>query len=303
MVAFAIFLGLACSPAPPASYTTDEPLSGSERYSDYLTDQGIYVAHDGGIGEPTLLELLADDGIGPIGSVSIHGQHLTARSVEALMSAEATAQLKHLSLQGSRIGDAGLAALATAPRLASLEYIILQDVEATATGVAALAASPHLKAKSLAIGWQAVGDAGAAAFVDAAGVQSLNLDSARVGGEGARALLERGQTPAISLASNPIQFSTLRAISPAIQSVSLNDCDLDASTIAALARAEGPGLKTLSLERVKLTDDGLRDIMNASWFTQLDALSLGGHDTSPEVRRALKTAFKGSFLSMFERDL
>ena len=298
-----LLFSLGCSLSDPAPPPSVEVVSQSDPYQEYLTHDGVYVTFSGGIGEPALIRLLEDSDMQPLKSVTVHGQQLTQRSVVAIMNAESTAPLHSLFLQGSTIGDAGLTVIANAPRLAQIEYLNLEKVNATSAGVAALAASPHLRAKSLSIGWQAVGDAGAEALAQAKGLKSLRLEAAEVGVQGAVALIEQSGLEALTLIGNPAGFTDLAAVSPSLQALILDDCGLETSSINALAKADAPALTSLSIERTPLSDEALKAIMAASWFPRLDKLSLSAQRTSPDVRAALIAAYRGEFLSIYRKDL
>ena len=61
-------------------------MPAADPYRDYLTPDGLTVAFRPGIGEQTLLELLADERLQPLKSVTIRGQQLTVASVKAIMT-------------------------------------------------------------------------------------------------------------------------------------------------------------------------------------------------------------------------
>ena len=299
-----MLVGLACSSETPDSAPRDMKATVVQNpYADYLTHQGIYVTFSEGIGEPALLALLQETDLQPIRSISLHGQPLTAASVQGIMASNHTTELHSLFMQNSRIGDAGLTALAASPRLAQLEHINLSGVGATAAGIAALAASPYLKPKSLTLGWEMIGDTGAIALAQARGVKSLHLESAGIGPAGMVALLEKTSAQSLYLGKNPGGLAHLTHVSPSLEGVYLEACALSSDDIHRLSRVRAPGLKTLSLGLTPLTDDDLRAILKAPWFLQLQQFELGAHGTSPALRRAFIQAFQGEFLSMYRKDL
>jgi hypothetical protein len=279
------------------------PVSNPDPYADYLTEDGVYVGFSQGIGEPALIRLLTEEGMRPLRTITVHGQPLTVRSAEAIMTADATAGLQTLYLQGSPIGDDGLKVLATSPRLSQIEHLNLQKVNATATGVAALAASPHLKAQSLSLGWQPVKDAGAMALAKATQVKSLHLESAEIGTMGMVSLLQESKVESITFIGNPAGLQGLSTISPSIQAVVIDDCGLTTKDIQTLATVTAPGLTTLSIERTDISDEGLQALMTAPWFQQLEQLSLSAQRTSPAVRQQVIDAYSGEFLSIYRKDL
>jgi hypothetical protein len=305
VVVFGLLLGLSCSfavPAPPPVETVND--SSAAQFDEFLSGQTLSVMSTEGIGEPTLLRLLAHPDIRPIREITIRDQQLTAQSVQAIMGADSTAGIHTLHLSGNPLGDAGLQALARSPRLAQIETLHLQKVGAGPVGIAALAASPYLKAKNLALGWQSVGDQGAKALVAATQVAHLRLESAEVGTEGAVALIEGGRFESLSLIKNPVHLEGLTAVSSHLQSLSLIECPLSAQDIELLASAEAPSLTSLSLKWSRMEDAGLSAIMGASWFGQLQSLDLSASKASAQSRRALIAAYgEGGFLSIYRKDL
>lgn len=299
-----IVLSLGCSSDESIEpLVTPSVVSTTETDPDYLTKEGIYVTFSQGIGEPALLRLLEKTELHPLRTISIHGQRISAASVNAIMRAESTAALHSLYLQGSSIGDAGLTVMAASPRLAQLNHINLDKVGATSAGVVALAGSPHLKPESLSIGWQAVGDEGAMALAQAAGIQSLHLESAQIGSAGMVALLQGTSAKALTFIGNPAGLQHLSRMSSSIEGLYIKDCGLEASDIQALAQAPAEGLTSLSLKLTSLNDSDLLAITAAPWFKQLDQLVLSAQRTSPSARRALIAAFQGEFLSIYRKDL
>ena len=304
VVSLLMWMGLACSSEKPIETPiVVSPVSNPDPYKDYLTDEGIYVTFGQGIGEPALLKLLAQRDLHPLRSVSIHGQRLTAASAAAIMGAEATSALHSLYLQESSIGDEGLKAIAAAPRLAQLQHINLDKVGATAKGVTALANSPHLQPESLSLGWQAVGDEGAVALAKAAGIQTLHLESAEIGPTGMVALLQGTSAKALTFITNPGGLDQLSHVSPAVQGLHFKACGFESDDIQMLAKATAPGLTSLSIKLMSLTDADLHAIIAAPWFKQLDQLVLSAQRTSPDSRRALIDAYQGEFLSIYRKDL
>jgi hypothetical protein len=278
--------------------------SSAAQFDEYLAGSTISVMSGDGIGEPTLLRLLDHPDIRPIQAITIRDQQITARGVQAIMTASATSGLDSLHLSGNPLGDDGLRALAESPRLAQIQTLQLQRVGATPAGIAALAASPHLKAKNLALGWQSVGDAGAKALVAATQVAHLRLESAEVGTEGAVALIEGGRFESLSLIKNPVHLEGLSAVSAHLQSLSLIECPLSAQDIEQLSSAEAPSLTSLSLKWSRIEDAGLSAIMGASWFGQLKSLDLSASKASAQSRRAFVAAYgEGRFLSIYRKDL
>ena len=73
--------------------------------------------------------------------------------------------------------------------------------------------------------------------------------------------------------------------------------------VQILASVEAPGLKQLSLDGAQVLDSGLESIMGAAWFEQLDTLSVGGQNASPQIRKKLIDTYKGEFLSVYKKDL
>ena len=300
----ATLLGAACSTDTPVAVSVVETApSTSTPFKDYLTKEGIYVTFSQGIGEPALLKLLEQKDLHPLRTISVHGQRITAASAHAIMTADATSDLHSLYLQESTIGDAGLKAIADAPRLAQLQHINLDKVGATAAGVAALAASPYLQPESLSIGWQAVGDAGAVALAKAKGIQTLHLESAEIGTTGMVALLQNTSAKAITFINNPGGLDTLTSISSSLQGLHFKNCRFDSADIQMLSNANAPGLTSLTISSTDLQDTDLADIAAAPWFGQLDQLVLSAQRTSPESRRAIIDAYRGSFLSIYRKDL
>ena len=298
---------LACSSTESEVASIETVSDGSpspDRFDAYLVHEGLWAsANTQGIGEATLLDLLNEPGTRPLRSIFIRDQQMTAKAVGAIMTAPSTAELTHLSLSGNPIGDEGLEVLANSPRLSQIEYLTLQDVDASSHGIAALAASPHLNAKSLALGWQPVGDAGALALARASGFHDLRLESAQVGREGAVSLIEKGQMDSLSLISNPIHLVGLTSMSTSLQGLNLECSSLNDADIQALAQAPAPGLKSLQIKNASVSDIGLAAIQEAPWFHQLESLSISGQASSKSARKALIDAFKGDFLSIYKRDL
>jgi hypothetical protein len=275
-----------------------------DRFDAYLVHEGLWAsANTQGIGEVTLLELLNEAESDSFRSVSIRDQRITAKAVTAIMTSPSTAGLNTLTLSGNPLGDEGLQVLAESPRLNQIEYLLLQDVDATPQGIALLAASPYLRPKSLALGWQSVGDEGASALAKASGIQDLRLESAEIGEAGAVALLEKGQAGSINLIGNPIHLESLGSISPQIQGLNLECKSLNDADILALSRAPATGLKSLQIKRASVSDVGLAAIQKAPWFHQLESLSISGQSSSKSARQELIDAFQGDFLSIYRRDL
>ena len=278
--------------------------SSAAQFDEYMAGSTISVMSSEGIGEPTLLRLLAHPEMRSITEIAIREQQLGVLAINAIMTASSTERLHSLNLSGNPLGNAGIKALAGASRLAQIETLQLHKTGASSEGIAALAASPHLRAKNLFLGWQPVGVQGAIALVGAKQVKHLRLESAEVGGEGAVALIEHGRFTVLSLITNPIQLDGLSQISASIESLSLIECPLRLADIQRLAAAPAPGLKALSLKWSPIGDDGLRALMNASWFAQLESLDISASKASPAARRAFIQAYgKGRFLSIFRADL
>jgi hypothetical protein len=278
--------------------------STAAQFDEYMAGSTISVMSSEGIGEPTLLRLLAHPEMRAITEIAIREQQLGVLAINAIMTAGSTEKLHSLYLAGNPLGDAGIKALAGSPRLAQIENLHLPNTGAGSEGIAALAASPHLRAKNLFLGWQPIGDEGAIALVGAKQVKHLRLESAEVGGEGAVALIERGQFTSLSLITNPVQLDGLSQISASIESLRLIECPLRLADIQRLAAARAPGLKALSLKWSPIEDEGLRALMNAPWFSQLESLDITANKASPAARRAFIEAYgEGRFLSIFRVDL
>jgi hypothetical protein len=308
VVGFGLLLGLSCQITDPAAQPPPEQSqvfdSTAAQFDEYMAGSTISVMSSEGIGEPTLLRLLAHPEMRAITEITIREQQLGVLAVKAILTASSTGGLHSLDLSGNPLGDAGIKALAGAPRLAQIETLQLHNTKAGSEGIAALATSPRLRAKNLFLGWQPVGDEGAIALAGAKQVKHLRLESAEVGGEGAVALIERGQFTALSLITNPVQLDGLSQISASIESLSLIECPLRLTDIQRLAAAPAPGLKELSLKWSPIEDEGLRALMNAPWFAQLESLDISANKASPAARRAFIEAYgEGRFLSIFRADL
>ena len=294
----------ACSPSsPPLPLEDVSAVPAADPYRDYLTPDGLTVAFRPGIGEQTLLELLADERLQPLKSVTIRGQQLTAASVRAIMTSPLTEELSSLFLPESTIGDDGLVVLAASPRLAGIEYLNLTKVGATAAGVEVLASSPYLQPKDLSLGGQNVGDAGAVALAEARQIKALHLETAGIGEEGLTALLEKTSAEVLVLSENPGGLRDFLAMSSTIRGLTIADCGLATEDLAVLFRARAENLETLSLKLTPLTDADLAAILQAPWFTQLKQLELDAQLTSSAARRAVISAFEGDFLSIYRADL
>jgi len=303
VVMVALVLGVACSLVDRGPTDGHEEWSqevvvedrGSlkYRYGNYLMERSLMTSLSEGIGEPVLLEIVDDPEVGPIEDVRVVQSQITALGVRGIMEGKNTSGLHSLNLMGSRVGDDGLRALAESPRLAQLERLLIQDVGATAAGVQALAASPHFRVGNVAMGFQAIGDAGAEALAGATMVNSLRLESAQIGGRGARALIEGTHAVRLDLTKNPIHLVGLRKISPHLRSLTLDETPLTVEDIQALAALPAPALESLSLHYVAMSDPVYEAILAAPWFDQLELLMLGTHPdhSSPEMRARFVEAY------------
>ena len=293
----------ACSPSsPPLPLEDVSAVPAADPYRDYLTPDGLTVAFRPGIGEQTLLELLADERLQPLKSVTIRGQQLTAASVRAIMTSPLTEELSSLFLPESTIGDDGLVVLAARPGWPESSTSTDQG-GATAAGVEVLASSPYLQPKDLSLGGQNVGDAGAVALAEARQIKALHLETAGIGEEGLTALLEKTSAEVLVLSENPGGLRDFLAMSSTIRGLTIADCGLATEDLAVLFRARAENLETLSLKLTPLTDADLAAILQAPWFTQLKQLELDAQRTSSAARRAVISAFEGDFLSIYRADL
>jgi hypothetical protein len=304
VVMVALVLGVACS------FVDRGPTDGHEDwaqevvvedrgsveylYGDFLSGRSVLsLPSQAGIGEPVLLEIVDHPEVGPIEDVTVAEGQITARGVRGIMAGKNTSGLRSLHLTGNPLGEDGLRALAESPRLAQLKTLHIQDVGATAAGVQALAASPHFRVGSVVMGFQAIGDAGAEALAAATMVDSFRLESAEIGGRGAQALIEGTHAKRLDLTKNPIHLVGLRKISPHLLSLTLDETPLTAEDIQALAALPAPGLKSLSIAYVAMSDPVYEAILAAPWFDQLEQLMLGGppDHSSPEVRARFVEAY------------
>jgi len=263
-------------------------------YGDVLSERSVLsLPSHASIGEPALLEIVDHPEVGPIEDVTVVRSQITARGVRGIMAGKNTSGLQSLHLTGNPLGEEGLRALAESPRLAQLKSLVIQDVGATAAGVQALAASPHFRVGSVAMGFQAIGDAGAEALAGATMVNSLRLESAQIGGRGGRALIEGTHAVGLDLTKNPIHLVGLRKISPHLRSLTLDETPLTVEDIQALAALPAPALKSLSIAYVPMSDPVYEAILAAPWFDQLELLMLGTHPdhSSPEMRARFVEAY------------
>jgi len=258
------------------------PSLKNERSMKQLTDAGVAA-------------LLEHPDLPDLDTLHFMGVNITHETVRSVVASPKSRSLSELGFAFAPLGDAGLEAIAAWPGLATVKTLGFDKTEATVAGLKALAEGPYGKdLPGLSLDWQSVGDAGAEVLSQARVRGPLSLKDSGVRGPGARALISRAPSPSINLQENPVGpggLVGLEAIGEGLVGLTLNDCQLGAEDVAALAAASAPStFISLSLGDGNYGDAGLRAIAAAPWLSQLEHLYIDT-DSSAAAQAELRAVW------------
>lgn len=191
----------------------------------------------------------------------------TGKALAALLGGPALGALRELALHYIPLGDEGMTAMAESPALAGLASLTMSNCRVGEAGTRALAASPHLGALRV-LDWDEVraGDVLATAVATGAlrGIETLRINRAKVGDEGAAALGRATSLPKIrelSLFSNDIGPEGARGLVAGdalrdLTRLELLGCEIGRSGVEALVAGDHfRALEYLGLECCELPDE------------------------------------------------
>ncbi len=285
-------LALACGRGKPSVATRAEAYVTTR--APQLANGSLAILGDD-LGDDVLEAILADPRVPALKDLSLGRNRLTAAAVRTIAASPKSAHLRLLALDINPVGDQGLVVLSKWFGLTTLEDLMVAHTGATSVGIRALASSPHLTSlKRATFGFQNVGDDGAIALAALPVREWMHVDSGQIGPAGARALLSAGHSTSLSLNNNPIGaggLATLPAISPTLAGLAMQQTGLGAADAMALAALAAPALRSLDLEYNDLGDAGVRALVGAPWFAQLDALDVAYTRASEATYDALRAAW------------
>jgi uncharacterized protein (TIGR02996 family) len=188
---------------------------------------------------------------------------LSAESLQILSESLSLSQLKALHLNCCAFAYEGAVILSKALNMGRLEFLSFGGTRIGDRGLAKLAASRRLKnMRILRLGNTDIGPAGAVALAEGpllSGLERLNISGEEIGDEGA-----------IALAESPR--------SAKLEWLNLTGCELTDLAVFALCESPHLRLKTLILERNKITDRGARALARSPVMKSLIKLDLGATD-------------------------
>jgi len=237
-----------------------------------------------------LLAVLEDPGTAPVQDLRLSQVGLTTEVLAAVADHPKLQDLRGLSLTfNPDLGDEALAIAGRAGWWSSLTRLEVDGTGITGAGLAALAGAGDLT--HLSVGH---GDRGPSLDLpDLPSLTWLSAVEAGLSGSGALALLARPGLEALVLDGNALGPGALEGVQlgVALQGLGLEDCGLGPGDAAALAGAPSEALRSVSLDRNPLGDEGLDALTGATWWAGLETVGLVGTGGSPERVEAIRASW------------
>lgn len=226
-------------------------------------------------------------------------QHFTVDGFRAVASAPFAGSLEALGLQraGRGNGDGIAATLSAFPSLRDLDLSTAWVSDAG--GVQLFETCSLLQRLVLDTNNLALGAAVALARRHGASLRSLSLKRNMLGTAGVIALatsmptlevLALEDTLEAGIDADAVQAIVAGSLANTLHGLGVGNTRIGVAGVAALCRTSFPRLRTLSLQRLDLTDESAVEVAGAPFLPQLQALSLDASGIGDRGARALCTA-------------
>lgn len=235
-----------------------------------------------------LHQVLSREDLTPLKELHLRKNRFTGDALKIVIRSEHTQNLHTLDLSYNKIGNRGLKRLAQSPLLKSVQTLNLERIDLGPKGAQALIESPYLKASSVSIGFNKLTAQHAIALAQDPNLTYLDISKANISKSGCMEVLAQTKVHTLKMSQNEIAVP--KEI-PNVKELWIPESRLNNEQIRQLANAKAPKLEKLYLGKIFIKDETLKELSKASWFEQLDFLSLEAPTTTAQARQDFVRAY------------
>lgn len=277
-----LFYLLSCTPEkPPPSFNPNDPTwnptDGALRISNYNLE-----------GE-RITSILTLQEPGSISALQLHNTNFDAGDAITISQEHSTRQLSYLSLKDNIIENTGVQYIAQAPFIKSLVELNLDNTGISSKALEYLLRNPDFAPKKLIIRNNSFHSSVIHELVKNTKIDTIDLSNCKLTQGASSLLLAQTHARVVKLNQNDIGIPP--KISPHIEELYLYQTRLTDEQLKTLATIEAKGLKHLYLGRLFIEYQTLAHISHASWFPQLEVLTLNPRKQSPEEKESFSDAY------------
>lgn len=273
---------LSCTPEEAPSFfdATDSiwtPTNGALRVSDYP------------LNEKRIQSILYLQEANSMTSIQLENTSLGVSEAVFLSQDHSTKKISYLSLKNNSIQNIGLQYIAQAPFIKSLIELNLDNTGISSKGLAYLLRNPDFGPKKLIISNNSFHSSVLNDLAKNTKIDTIDLSNCKLSQGGSSLIMAHSHARVLKLNQNDIGIPL--KLSPFIEELHLYQTRLSDDQLTSLASIEAKGLKKLYLGRIFIDYNTLAHISHASWFPQLEVLSLNPRKQSTEQKEEFSKAF------------
>ena len=273
---------LSCTPEEP-------PPSFDPNHSDWNPTDGALRISDYDLEGERISSILTRQEHDSLSALQLHNTNLDSGDAVIISQERSVRKLSYLSLKDNLIQNTGVQYIALAPFIASLVELNLDNTGMSSKGLEHLLRNPNFAPKTLILRNNSFHSSVLHELVKNTKIDTLDLSNCKLTQGGTSLLLAQTHARVVKLNQNDIGIPP--KISPHIEELYLYQTRLTDDQLKAFATIEAKGLKQLYLGRLFIDYQTLAHISHASWFPQLEVLTLNPRKQSEEEKESFSKAY------------